>query len=215
MLLPSSGAVSSKSKINLSSLDYRIYPRRTQEEAAVVEWGHSAIISALDVSVAYFGPQTSQAALFEVETMPILASPVNGIMMSVPAQQGEGENDDWSTGSPMIKALDNADEVDGNVVVMTNSGGLLSGVQMAQIAQKSGAAALLVVNVDEDHPDDIYRLEAQEGVEIDIPVVVMSYNSASVLTSATVTPEMTAEEVVNHGMPDRCVFLVGVCVLSL
>ena len=33
---------------------------RTSEEAAVIEWGHSAIISALDGAVATFGPQTSQ-----------------------------------------------------------------------------------------------------------------------------------------------------------
>ena len=37
---------------------YRI--NSTSEEAAVVEWGHSAIISALDGAVAAFGPQTSQ-----------------------------------------------------------------------------------------------------------------------------------------------------------
>ena len=37
---------------------------RTSEEAAVIEWGHSAIISALDGAVAAFGPQTSQGVSF-------------------------------------------------------------------------------------------------------------------------------------------------------
>ncbi len=180
----------STSSIDLESLTYRVFPRRTHEEAAVIEWGHSAIISALDVSVAYFGPQTSQAALFEVETMPILASPINGVMF---AENKEG---------PVIRPLDNAEDVEGNVVVMTNAGNLLSGVQMAQIAQKSGAAALVVVNMNEKHPDDIYRLVGDDTT-IDIPVVMMSYNSASVFTSATVTPEMNAEDIVNHGMPER------------
>jgi hypothetical protein len=64
---------------NLNNLDYSVYPRRTEEEAAVLEWGHSAIISALDASVARFGPQTTEAALLEVECMPILASPLNGV----------------------------------------------------------------------------------------------------------------------------------------
>ena len=42
------------------SLFTPIYINSTSEEAAVVEWGHSAIISALDGAVAAFGPQTSQ-----------------------------------------------------------------------------------------------------------------------------------------------------------
>lgn len=180
----------STTSIDIESLEYRTFPRRTHEEAAVIEWGHSAIISALDVSVAHFGPQTSQAALFEVETMPVLASPINGVMFT------EEEE------SPVIRALDNADEVEGNVVVMTNAGGLLSGVQMAHIAQKSGAAALIVVNMNEKHPDDIYRLQGDD-TSIDIPVVMMSYNSATILTSATVTPETKPEDIVNHGMPER------------
>lgn len=181
----------STTSIDIESLQYRAYPRRTHEEAAVIEWGHSAIISALDVSVAYFGPQTSQAALFEVETMPILASPINGAMFTENKEEG-----------PVIRPLDNAKDVEGNVVVMTNAGGLLSGIQMAQIAQKSGAAALLVVNMDEKHPDDIYRLVGDDTT-IDIPVVMMSYNSATILTSATVTPETKPDDIVNHGMPER------------
>ena len=206
----------------LDELEYRVYPRRTAEEAskysrgdpgfcqtralsdcslyvacsstAVLEWGHSAIISALDASVAYFGPQTSQAALLEVECQPVLASPLNGV------------NKEGEATSP----LDNADEVLGNMVVMTNTGGL-SGLDMAKIAMASGAAALLVVNIDEDHPDDIYRLEATEddAEEVDIPVVMISLNSANVLTTATVTPDMAPSDIVNHGMPDRVRLYAG------
>ena len=185
---------------NLQSLDYNVYPRRTEEEAAVFEWGHSAIISALDASVAKFGPQTSQAALLEVECMPILATPVNGAM--------RGED-----GLNVIKALKNADQVEGNIVVMTNNGGL-SGVEMAQIAKLSGAAALMVVNIDEKRPDDIYRLEVLDGEEqdaqdIDIPVVMISLNSANVLTTATVEPHMEQKDIVNNGMPERIRLYAG------
>lgn len=185
---------------NLNSLDYNVYPRRTEEEAAVFEWGHSAIISALDASVAEFGPQTSQAALLEVECMPILASPVNGAM--------KGGDDGIA-----MKPLNNADEAHGNIVVMTNNGGL-TGVEMAKIAKLSGAAALMVVNIDEKRPDDIYRLEVLEGEEadaeeIDIPVVMISLNSANVLTTATVEPHMEQKDIVNNGMPDRIRLYAG------
>jgi len=47
----------------------QIFPKRKGEEAAVVEWGHSAIISALDAVVAKFGPQPSMGASFEVEAV--------------------------------------------------------------------------------------------------------------------------------------------------
>lgn len=181
---------------NLKDLVYREFPRRTEAESAVLEWGHSAVISALDVSVAHFGPQTTQAALLEVETQPILAEPFTCI--------------NKETKEP-VTVLDNAEEVHGNIVVMTNQANL-GGWQMAQIAKRSGAAALIVVNVDSKHPDDIYRLPLPEGETpdgIDIPVVMISYNSANVLTTATVTPEMTQEEIVNHGMPERVRLYAG------
>jgi hypothetical protein len=188
---------------NLNSLDYSVYPRRTEEEAAVFEWGHSAIISALDASVALFGPQTSQAALLEVECMPILATPVNGAMR---------RDRDIANGNE-IKALQNAEEVHGNIVVMTNNGGL-TGVEMATIAKLSGAAALMVVNIDEKRPDDIHRLDVMEGEEaaaeaIDIPVVMISLNSANVLTTATVEPHMSQNDVINNGMPERIRLYAG------
>ena len=198
---------------NLADLDYAVYPRRTEEEAAVLEWGHSAIISALDASVAYFGPQTSQAALLEVECKPVLASPLNGYRGSKSSENDEETQRD--TEEDIIVALDNADDVHGNMVVMTNNGGL-TGVEMAKIAKLSGAAALLVVNIDEERPDDIYRLTIEEHEtdkfdmdEIDIPVVMISLNSANVLTTATVTPDMSPSDIVNHGMPERVRLYAG------
>eukprot|EP00980_Cylindrotheca_fusiformis_P000272 scaffold66_cov115-Cylindrotheca_fusiformis.AAC.4 len=186
---------------NLNDLNYNTYPRRTEEEAAVLEWGHSAIISALDASVALFGPQTTEAALLEVECMPILASPLNGV------GNKKKEVDEES----LVRELDNADEVHGNMVVMTNNGGLTA-VEMARVAKLSGAAALLVVNIDEQRPDDIYRLEPADGEradDIDIPVVMISLNSANVLTSATVEEGMTKETIVNNGMPERVRLYAG------
>ena len=194
LLVGVSSASSTKNK-NLNELDYRVYPKRTAQEAAVLEWGHSAIISALDASVALFGPQTQDAALLEVECMPILASPLNGI-------DKEGK---------AVDKFDNADATHGNMVVMTNTG-KLSGATMAKIAVNSGAAALLVVNMDEDHPDDIYRLtngDDEGGTEVDIPICMISLNSANVLTTATVTPDMTQADIVNNGMPDRVRLYAG------
>jgi hypothetical protein len=202
---------SSTSQADLNSLDYSVYPRRTEEEAAVLEWGHSAIISALDASVARFGPQTSQAALLEVECMPILANPLNGVMKDENTASEEENGSGTKNLGPVIRKLNNAEEVHGNIVVMTNNGGL-SGVAMAKIAKLSGAAALLVVNIDEERPDDIFRMDVLEGEnadEIDIPVVMISLNSANVLTTATVEPGMDQSQIVNHGMPDRVRLYAG------
>ncbi|KAL3919872.1 MAG: hypothetical protein SGILL_003534 [Bacillariaceae sp.] len=197
---------------NLDSLDYNVYPRRTEEEAAVLEWGHSAIISALDASVAKFGPQTSEAALLEVECMPILANPLTGVNKDNESSSDDDEDEEESTDKgPKIEKLQNAEEVHGNIVVMTNNGGL-SGVEMAKVAKLSGAAALLVVNIDEKRPDDIHRLEVLEGEnadDIDIPVVMISLNSANVLTTATVEPNMDPSMVQNHGMPERIRLYAG------
>lgn len=198
--------------------NYRVYPVRSQDEAAVIEWGHSAIISALDAAVAHFGPQTAQAALLEVETTPVLAEPVNGVwtkedVTEADVADAEGEEKEDAaeeTSKPKkIRLLDNADEVHGNVVVMTDTGGV-EGLDLALMAQASGAAALIVVHVDEDRPDDIYRLAVPVGREeearsVDIPVVVVSLASANVLTTATVTADTPTDEIVNHGMPDRYV----------
>lgn len=202
---------------SLSAIEnWRIYPVRSQDEAAVIEYGHSAIISALDAAVAHFGPQTTQAALLEVETMPVLADPVDGV--------GDLMNDEPFKTSPAgIRLLDNADELHGNVAVMTDvaiqkknnkknavgGGSVLTGLDLALMAQASGAAALMLVHVDESRPDDMYRLEIppgreEEAASIDIPIVVISLASATVLTTATVPDDnVRPEDIVNNGMPDR------------
>ena len=198
-----SKASSSSSLQSLLELEYAMYPVRSQDEAAVIEWGHSAIISALDASVAAFGPQTTDAALLEVETTPVLADPVHGIW------EDDSDSNDQQQRRLLLK---NADQVRGNVVVMTNAGlteGDVTGVDLALLAQNSGAAALVVVNVDPERPDDIYRLvptspeEEERAATIDIPVVVISLSSANLLTSATITETTEPDDIVNNGMPDR------------
>lgn len=44
LLLSSITLVASKKEKNLQDLVYREFPRRTEAEAAVMEWGHSAVI---------------------------------------------------------------------------------------------------------------------------------------------------------------------------
>ncbi|EEC51679.1 predicted protein [Phaeodactylum tricornutum CCAP 1055/1] len=187
-------------------LDYAVFPRRHVDEAAVLEWGHSAIISALDASVAWFGPQTSQAALLEVEAQPVLASPVHGVSNTVQEALDalEEQASDVETNEQVANwrkiVLDNADEVQGNVVVMTNTGDL-SGPQMAMLAQNSGAAAFLRNNS---------HHHAALAALIDIPTVMISMNAANVLTTATVDPNASSRRrVVNHGMPDRVRLYAG------
>lgn len=174
---------------NLSNLEYSTYPLRKSEEAAVVEWGHSAVISALEGAVAAFGPQTSRGAFFEVETGIVLSKPIDG-------------NTD-------NEKLDNAGEIEGNMLVMTNAA-KLSGVKMAKLAQSSGAAALMVVNVlNPDTPDLVYSLQPEDESEaafaeenIDIPVIMVSLASGNVLTSAQ-------DPQINNGMPERVRLYAG------
>lgn len=44
LALSSSLVLAAKKEKNLDTLEYREFPRRTEEEAAVLEWGHSAVI---------------------------------------------------------------------------------------------------------------------------------------------------------------------------
>ncbi|KAL9191476.1 hypothetical protein ACHAXT_001182 [Thalassiosira profunda] len=186
----------------------RTFPQRTSAEAAVVEWGHSAIISALDGAVAAFGPQTSMGASFEVETAPVLASPIDGVGKG---RDGTGDEVD----DLQLPPLDNAADVEGNMVIMTDAAGL-SGVAMAKIAKESGAAALMVVNTDKDAGDYIYSLAAENEAEakyaenVDIPVIMVSLQAGNVITTAEATDDM-APEVVNKGgaLPDRVRLYAG------
>jgi hypothetical protein len=185
------------------------FPERRSSEAAVMEWGHSAVISALDAVVATFGPQTSRGAFFEVETSPILANPLVGVDLSIAnkylTNPSNFPHDDDEHGMPVFPPLHDPDKlIEGNMLVMTNGAGL-SGVQMARLARDAGAAALCVVNVmnhpditgnDEDSDDTqrdyIYPLSPMDEAEevyaeqyIDFPVVMISLNSGNLLTTAT------------------------------
>jgi len=186
---------------SIQKLQYLDFPEKSTSKAAMVEWGNSAVISALDATVASFGPQISDVAFFEVETIPILADPVDGV--------GAYKNDDQKeTESPLERLLDNSEEVLGSMLVMTNEAGL-SGVQMAKIAKDNGAVALMVVNMDQNLPDYAYSLmpeseeEARYAEEyIDIPVVMVSLASGNQFTTVTVTEDMKEEDIVNNGMPE-------------
>ena len=189
----------------------RVFPQRSSHEAAIIEWGHSAIISALDGAVAAFGPQTSMGASFEVETAPVLARPIDGL--------GERKNKDG--GDPILDQmalppLDNAGDVMGNMVIMTDDAGL-SGVAMARIAKMSGAAALMIVNTDRDAGDYIFSVDAETEEEaeyardnIDIPVFMVSLQAGNVITTALATDDMDPD-VVNGGgaLPDRVRLYAG------
>ena len=59
------------------------------------------------------------------------------------------------------------------------------------------------------HANEVDDGEEEDSNQVDIPVVMISLNSANVLTTATVTPEMTSEEIVNHGMPERVRLYAG------
>lgn len=190
-----------------TKLDYKIFPVRKNNEAAVVEWGNSAIISALDAAVASFGPQTSHEAFFEVETQPVLATPVNGRgnKSNIPL-----EKDQFADVVAYPGPLDNQDEIEGNMVVMTNESSNMTPIAMARVAKESGAAALMIVNFDRENPDAIYSLEAESKEEaefaenhIDIPVIMVSLASGNLITTATVEEDMDEEDIVNNGMPDR------------
>lgn len=210
-------AAGTTDSVPLSDLEYAAFPTRTSAEAAVVEWGHSAIISALDGAVAAFGPQTSRGAFFEVEARPVLASPIDGDVDRLFTAKDGGGGDDGDVDLSTL-TLKNTDEIEGNMVVMTNAAGL-SGVEMARLAKNSGAAALMVVNTDRDHPDYISSLAPEDDAEaeyaeqhIDIPVIMVSRTSGNVLTTALVEEGMTPEEIrslPNHGMPERVRLYAG------
>ena len=219
-------AAPSIKSIDYEKVKYKLtFPRRKSEEAAVVEWGHSAIISALDAVVAQFGPKPSMGASFEVETAPVLADPVDGYTGL--HEQDTEEEDEFADGKDYdpsasylrkTRVLKNADEIHGNMCVMTNSAGM-SGVQMAKIAKDSGAAALMIVNVLEtENPDYIYSLRCEFDEEceyaerhIDIPVIMVSLSSGNVLTTANLPSDESRTHITNPqlAMPDRVRLYAG------
>jgi len=171
-------------------LHFSKFPKRQSSEAAMVEWGHSAILQAIDAVVAKFGTQTSSAAYFEVEASIVLGVPIDGVVKD---------------------KLNNHEEVHGNMVILSNSD-KVSDVQLAKIAQNSGAAAVMIVNTKEgdDNPnsDHIYSMGAENEEEqeiangINIPCIMVSLMGANQITSAN-RPEGQEEEQTEAFLPDR------------
>jgi hypothetical protein len=218
-------------QIQEAQLHYRTFPQRHREEAVVIEWGNSAIISAIDASVAYFGPQTSHAALLEVETAPLLADPIDGVVRQK-SDANRTDRDDFNDEEDidedapirLVTVFTNADAIHGNVAVVTDAAVTellqkninnttttpITCLDLAMIAQNSKAAALIIVHINEDRPDDAPRCtipigREEEASRIDIPVVTISLASIDVFTSATITEDTKPEDVINHGMPERYV----------
>ena len=197
-----------------SEQSYRVFPQRTSKEAAVVEWGHSAIISALDGAVATFGPQTSQGANFEVETGVVLADPIDGVgKRSKNDEEQDVSLSDFERDYP--GKLKNSDQVYGNMLIMTDAAGL-SGVTMARIAKESGAAALMVVNTDQKTGDFIYSLEPESEEEqayadkhIDIPVIMVSLQAGNVITTATADENDPKDAKKGISLPERIRLYAG------
>lgn len=162
--------------------------------------------------MASFGPQTSQGASFEVETAPVLARPINGVGNRLSRDDPDAASHTMMTLPP----LDNADAVLGNMVIMTDAAGL-SGVAMARIAKISGAAAIMIVNTDQDAGDYIYSLEPETEEEahyaaehIDIPVFMVSLQAGNVITTALATEDMDNDTVNSGGaLPDRVRLYAG------
>ncbi|GMH48540.1 hypothetical protein TrRE_jg6281, partial [Triparma retinervis] len=162
---------STPKKKNIQDLNYAVYPRRRNSEAAVLEWGHSAIINAVDAVAATFGPQTSDGSYFEIEA---------GVVLSEPLDGGLGN------GGPT-----NCPEMEGAIVMLTWEdvrANKVSPVSLASLVQKCGGGAAVVVRVTDDPADQdyVYPLEVGEGEEeeareIGVPVVMISLNSGNML----------------------------------
>ena len=163
-------------RTNVNDLNYTVFPRRLNSEAAVIEWGHSAVINAVDAVAAQFGAQPHSGAFFEVEATPVLADPVD-------ARVKEGQ------------MLNNCDELSGNIAVVTSSDEM-SYLDLALVAQSCEAAALVVVSIvkpvqgkDPAHrePDYIFAMGLEDGEDagsIDFPCVMISLDSGNMLASA-------------------------------
>ncbi len=97
-----------------------------------------------------------------METVPILASPINGrgSRADIPKEA------DPVAGVAYPGPLDNEDDVHGNMVVMTNEDSGMSAVAMARVAKESGAAALMIVNMDKKNPDSISSMKAETDENI-------------------------------------------------
>jgi len=187
-------------KTNVNDLEYEEFPKRTNEEAAVIEWGHSAIINAVDGVVANFGVQPTLGAFFEVEATPVLGVPLDGYI-------DENSNDPESPSY----TLTNCDALVGNILILTSSSHFTP-VDLASKAAKCEAAALVVVYVfEENQPEYIFPMKTKEGEEeaagkIDFPVIMISLTSGNMLASAGPDGASMPERVRMYAGGDRPYF---------
>ena len=150
--------------VNAGLEDYESYPKRSDADAAVIEWGHSAMIQSVDGVVASFGAQISEteAALFEVEASVVMSQP--------PQACGKG-------------GLKNAAKLHGQIALVMRGG--CNFLTKANLAVKAGAAALVVINNDAASPDHAFAMDGndapQSDVVVDIPCVMVSYNGGQAL----------------------------------
>jgi len=138
-----------------------LIPGRSNEDAALLEWGSSAIIHNADGVVARFGPSAKHPE-FElgIEAELVTASPRQG-----------------------CEALSNARQAATQIVVMYR-GGCAFGVKAAH-ASAAGAAAMLVVNSDRRSPDRAFAMASEAKGEVaddgerestaSVPSVMISY----------------------------------------
>ena len=151
-------------EVNAGLEDYESYPKRSDADAAVIEWGHSAMIQSVDGVVASFGAQISEteAALFEVEASVVMSQP--------PQACGKG-------------GLKNAAKLHGQIALVMRGG--CNFLTKANLAVKAGAAALVVINNDAASPDHAFAMDGndapQSDVVVDIPCVMVSYNGGQAL----------------------------------
>ncbi|KAJ1445167.1 hypothetical protein M885DRAFT_550789 [Pelagophyceae sp. CCMP2097] len=128
------------------------YPKRSNDDAALLEWGSSAIIHNADGVVAQFGPSAAHPE-FElgIEALIVTANP----------RQGCGP-------------LTNAAAVGTQIVVMVRGG--CDFAQKARTALAAGAAALIVVNSDRRSPDRAFAMDGDElPADFSLPSVMISY----------------------------------------
>jgi hypothetical protein len=164
---------------------YDAYPQRSADMTAVLEWGHSAQIQNLDAAVAEFGTQIveGESVLFEVEASLVRADPQTACPPEGMPFHGDGVERDDDDDEDLWE-LDNAGIVHGQILVVHR--GTCDFVTKAAVAAAAGAAAVVVINTDMRRPDHAFSMAPSENddasatlaLSIDIPVVMISYNSA-------------------------------------
>mmetsp|Transcript_39489 Transcript_39489/g.79742 ORF Transcript_39489/g.79742 Transcript_39489/m.79742 type:complete len:491 (-) Transcript_39489:3-1475(-) len=112
----------------------QVFPTRTNDDSALLEWGHSAVIHAADAVVARFGLQTAEEE-FElgIEAAPVFGKPTQG-----------------------CEPLRNAEEIGSQMVFLFR--GSCDFATKARHAAEAGAVAVVIVNHDHTHPDHAFAM---------------------------------------------------------